>query len=89
MARDLHDLLGHNLSLVTLKSELAGRLLETEPARALAEIQAVEQVSDGGRSLAMDDFCMMADALHAADGRRHRSLFAASAFKYNRTIFQA
>jgi two-component system sensor histidine kinase DesK len=30
-ARDLHDLLGHSLSLITLKSELAGRLLPSEP----------------------------------------------------------
>jgi two-component system sensor histidine kinase DesK len=45
MARDLHDLLGHNLSLITLKSELAGRLLETAPARASAEIQEVERMA--------------------------------------------
>jgi two-component system sensor histidine kinase DesK len=45
MARDLHDLLGHNLSLITLKSELAGRLLEAGPARAAAEIQEVERVA--------------------------------------------
>src|SRR5437773_3469673 len=45
MARDLHDLLGHNLSLITLKSELARRLVETDPARAAEEIHAVEQVA--------------------------------------------
>jgi two-component system, NarL family, sensor histidine kinase DesK len=45
MTRDLHDLLGHNLSLITLKSELAGRLLEAAPARAAAEIQEVERVA--------------------------------------------
>src|SRR5712692_3039190 len=28
LARDLHDLLGHTLSMITLKSELAGRLVE-------------------------------------------------------------
>jgi two-component system, NarL family, sensor histidine kinase DesK len=33
-ARDLHDLLGHSLSLIALKSELAGRLAERDPARA-------------------------------------------------------
>ena len=31
-ARDLHDLLGHSLSLIALKSELAGRLAERDPA---------------------------------------------------------
>jgi two-component system sensor histidine kinase DesK len=43
-ARDLHDLLGHSLSVIALKSELAGRLVESDPARAareLADVQAV------------------------------------------------
>jgi two-component system sensor histidine kinase DesK len=44
-ARDLHDLLGHTLSLITLKSELAGRLVEKEPARAAQEIHEVERVA--------------------------------------------
>ncbi|MGY1631192.1 sensor histidine kinase [Geodermatophilus sp. SYSU D01186] len=41
-ARDLHDLLGHSLSLIALKSELAGRLAERDPARARAEMADVE-----------------------------------------------
>ncbi|TFV64352.1 sensor histidine kinase [Geodermatophilus sp. DF01-2] len=41
-ARDLHDLLGHSLSLIALKSELAGRLAERDPARARAEMSDVE-----------------------------------------------
>ncbi len=45
MARDLHDLLGHTLSLITLKSKLAGRLVEQEPARAAQEIREVERVA--------------------------------------------
>ncbi|GCE16524.1 sensor histidine kinase [Dictyobacter kobayashii] len=45
IARDLHDLLGHNLSLITLKSELAGRLLAVAPTRAAKEIQDIEQVA--------------------------------------------
>ncbi len=45
IARDLHDLLGHNLSLIALKSELAWRLLEQAPARAGAEIRDIEQVA--------------------------------------------
>lgn len=45
LARDLHDLLGRNLSLITLKSELAARLVAQEPARAADEIQAVEQAA--------------------------------------------
>jgi two-component system sensor histidine kinase DesK len=44
-ARDLHDLLGHTLSLVTLKSELAGRLLPMQGERATAEIADIERAS--------------------------------------------
>jgi len=42
IARDMHDILGHSLSLIVLKSELAGRLLETQPARAALEIAEIE-----------------------------------------------
>jgi two-component system sensor histidine kinase DesK len=45
MARDLHDLLGHTLSLITLKSELAGRLLEKDPHTAAQEVHEVERVA--------------------------------------------
>ncbi len=45
MARDLHDLLGHTLSLITLKSELAGRLLEKDPHNASREVHEVERVA--------------------------------------------
>jgi two-component system sensor histidine kinase DesK len=44
-ARDLHDLLGHSLSLITLKSELAGRLLPTAPEKAAAEVRDIEGVA--------------------------------------------
>ena len=45
IARDLHDLLGHTLSLIALKSELAGRLLPDSPARAGDEIRDIEAVA--------------------------------------------
>jgi two-component system sensor histidine kinase DesK len=45
IARDLHDLLGHSLSLVALKSELAGKLIASTPAAAAAEIRDVEQAA--------------------------------------------
>ncbi|MQA34138.1 sensor histidine kinase [Modestobacter roseus] len=44
-ARDLHDLLGHSLSLIALKSELARRLAERDPARAAAEMGDVEEAA--------------------------------------------
>lgn len=45
IARDLHDLLGHNLSLIALKSELARRLVGVTPDRAAAEIRDIELVA--------------------------------------------
>lgn len=44
-ARDLHDLLGHSLSSITLKSELAGRLLPAAPEKAAAEVRDIESVA--------------------------------------------
>ncbi len=45
IARDLHDVLGHTLSLVVLKSELASRLAASDPARAATEIADVERIA--------------------------------------------
>lgn len=45
IGRDLHDLLGHTLSLVALKSDLASRLLESDPGAARREIDDVSRVS--------------------------------------------
>ena len=44
-ARDLHDLLGHSLSVIALKSELAGRLIKTTPGLAANEVDDIEQVA--------------------------------------------
>ena len=44
-ARDLHDLLGHSLSVITLKAQLAGRLLADGPAEAAREVSELEQVA--------------------------------------------
>ncbi|NZA26965.1 sensor histidine kinase [Luteimonas sp. SJ-92] len=46
IGRDLHDLLGHTLSMVALKSDLAARLVARDPNAARAEI---EQVARGAR----------------------------------------
>jgi len=45
IARDLHDVLGHTLSVITLKSELAGKLIDRDPERARKEIGEVEDIS--------------------------------------------
>ncbi len=44
-ARDLHDLLGHSLSVIALKSELAGRLIKTDPGLAAHEVEDIEKVA--------------------------------------------
>jgi two-component system sensor histidine kinase DesK len=49
-ARDLHDLLGHSLSVIALKAELAGRLLPGRPDDAAREIGEVEGVARGALS---------------------------------------
>ena len=45
IGRDLHDLLGHTLSLVALKSDLAGRLMGRDPRAAKREIDDVSRVA--------------------------------------------
>jgi two-component system, NarL family, sensor histidine kinase DesK len=45
IARDLHDVLGHTLSVIALKSELAGKLIDHDPQRAGKEIGEVEKIS--------------------------------------------
>ncbi len=49
-ARDLHDLLGHSLSVIALKAELAGRLLEADTGKAAQEIVELETVARGALS---------------------------------------
>jgi two-component system sensor histidine kinase DesK len=44
LARDLHDLLGQTLSVITLKSELARGLITEDPARCAQELSEIEQV---------------------------------------------
>lgn len=45
IARDLHDVLGHTLSVIVLKAELAGRLMGRDDARAAKEIAEVEKTA--------------------------------------------
>ncbi|MEV5329751.1 sensor histidine kinase [Nonomuraea fastidiosa] len=80
-ARDLHDILGHSLSVMTLKSQLAGRLVDTDPDRARAEMTDVEELSRKALSevrLAVSEYrglCLSEEvdnarrALHAAGMR--------------------
>ena len=64
MARDVHDILGHSLTVITVKAELAARLLEVSPERARAEVADLER-------LARD---ALADVRQAVVGFREMSL---------------
>jgi len=44
-AADLHDIQGHHLQVIALKSELAARLAATDPARAAEQMQQVQRLS--------------------------------------------
>jgi len=45
IASDLHDLLGHTLSVIVLKADLASKLMDRDPSRAAQEVREVAQVS--------------------------------------------
>lgn len=45
IARDLHDILGHTLTLITVKAELAARLAERDLTAAAREIRELERIS--------------------------------------------
>ena len=48
IARDLHDVIGHTLSLVVLKSELAQKLIARDANRARTEMAEVERIARSG-----------------------------------------
>ena len=45
IARDMHDVLGHSLSVIVLKGQLLGKLLERDPARARSELLDIESTA--------------------------------------------
>jgi two-component system sensor histidine kinase DesK len=47
VARDIHDILGHSLTVITVKTELARRLVDADPERAKVELAEVEALSRG------------------------------------------
>jgi hypothetical protein len=50
-ARDLHDLLGHSLSVIALKAELAGRMLTDRPRKDASEPDVLERAATEVREL--------------------------------------
>ena len=84
IARDLHDLLGHSLSVIAIKTELARRLLERDPDRAAAELDDIQAVTrealaevreavQGYRRLALADALDGARKALTAAGHRLRA----------------
>ncbi|MFJ9946474.1 histidine kinase [Kitasatospora sp. NPDC091207] len=49
-ARDLHDLLGHGLTAILLKAELARRLADQDAGRARAELRDIVRLAERGES---------------------------------------
>ncbi|GAA3525634.1 sensor histidine kinase [Amycolatopsis ultiminotia] len=45
IARELHDILGHTMSLIAIKASVAGRLAEENPEHAKAALSTIEQTS--------------------------------------------
>ncbi|RNL78886.1 sensor histidine kinase [Nocardioides marmorisolisilvae] len=63
-ARDLHDILGHSLTVITVKAELAQKLLDVDPERAKAEVADLERLSRDA----------LADVRRAVEGYREMTL---------------
>ena len=42
MARDVHDVLGHSLTALSVKAELAARLIDVDPVRAKEELESIQ-----------------------------------------------
>lgn len=47
VARDVHDVLGHSLTVITVKAELAERMIDLDPARARSELAEIRALSRG------------------------------------------
>ncbi|MFB8189822.1 sensor histidine kinase [Microbacterium sp. NPDC055988] len=45
VARDVHDLIGHSLTVVGLKAQLVRRLMDSDPERAKAELADIERLT--------------------------------------------
>ena len=63
-ARDIHDVLGHSLTVITVKAELAQKLFDVDPERSRAEVADLERLSRDA----------LADVRRAVEGYRELSL---------------
>ncbi len=78
IARDLHDLLGHTLTLVAVKAELATRLAERDPEAARREMEAVAEVARDALGQVRDAVSGMAYLSFAGEIERARAMLGAA-----------
>lgn len=78
IARDLHDLLGHTLTLVAVKAELADRIADRDPQAARAEMRAVAEVARGALSQVRDAVTGMAGLTFSGELERAKSMLSAA-----------
>ena len=63
MARDLHDVIGHNISLINVQAGVGLDLMDTQPEQARAALAAIKTVSKD----ALDELRTMLGALRQGD----------------------
>ena len=79
IARDLHDLLGHTLTAITVKLDLARRLLSDDVERARNEVVEAEQTARSALAEVREAVAgYRAEGLEAEIRRARHSLFAAN-----------
>ncbi len=64
VARDLHDILGHSLTVISVKADLASRIIDADPKQARAELADIQRLSRDA----------LADVRHTIAGIRELSL---------------
>lgn len=83
IARDLHDILGHTLTMVAVKADLAGKLVDSDTSRAKAEIH---DIRDQARTALKDVRAMVSgitDISLTAEIRRARSSLEAAGIAFH------
>jgi two-component system sensor histidine kinase DesK len=80
-ARDLHDLLGHSLSLITLKSELAEQLIPEDPAQAQQEVRDIEAAARTALQEVREAVAGYRQTTLASELQRARELLAAAGIR--------
>jgi two-component system, NarL family, sensor histidine kinase DesK len=73
-ARDLHDLLGHSLSVIALKAELAGRMLSAGPGEEASEPEVLERAATEVRELEQVARTALGEVRDAVSGYRQPTL---------------